>query len=122
MTLEAAGIPHAPPRVFILPKAHPNLGEFAAEYGGRLGTIEERPGIPPSPAHLARLVRLMKDEQVRLVVAEPWSDQRLTARVAHEAGASVVVLNARLGQVSGPDAYIASTWANVSALAEALRR
>ncbi|HEU4523803.1 MAG TPA: hypothetical protein VFR62_02220, partial [Gemmatimonadales bacterium] len=41
--LEAAGIPHAPPRVFILPKAHPNLGEFAAEYGGLLGTIEERP-------------------------------------------------------------------------------
>jgi hypothetical protein len=32
------------------------------------------------------------------------------------------VLNARLGQDSGPDAYIASTGANVSALAAALRR
>jgi hypothetical protein len=41
--LEAAGIPHAAPRVFILPKNHPRLGEFAAEYGGMLGTIEERP-------------------------------------------------------------------------------
>jgi hypothetical protein len=41
--LEAAGIPHAPPRVFILPKDHARLGEFAAEYGGLLGTIEERP-------------------------------------------------------------------------------
>ncbi|MGH7581372.1 MAG: hypothetical protein ACREM9_14415, partial [Gemmatimonadales bacterium] len=41
--LEAAGIPHTTPRVFILPKDHPRLGEFAAEYGGMLGTIEERP-------------------------------------------------------------------------------
>ena len=41
--LEAAGIPHATPRVFILPKNQPRLGEFAAEYGGMLGTIEERP-------------------------------------------------------------------------------
>ncbi|HEY9504890.1 MAG TPA: hypothetical protein VIQ27_02860 [Gemmatimonadales bacterium] len=41
--LEAAGIPHAVPRVFILPKESPRLGEFASEYGGMLGTIEERP-------------------------------------------------------------------------------
>lgn len=41
--LEAAGIPHAAPYVFILPKDHPRLGEFEAEYGGMLGTIEERP-------------------------------------------------------------------------------
>jgi ABC-type Zn uptake system ZnuABC Zn-binding protein ZnuA len=102
---------------------HNNLVYFFARFGLRqAGTIEERPGISPSPAHLARLVRLMKEEQVRIVVAEPWSDQRLTARVAQEAGARVVVLNARLGQDSGPDAYIASTGANVSALAAALRR
>ena len=41
--LAAAGIPHATPRVFVLPKDHPRLGQFAAEYGGMLGTIEERP-------------------------------------------------------------------------------
>ena len=41
--LEAAGVLHAPPRIFILPTEHPRLGEFAAEYGGLLGTIEERP-------------------------------------------------------------------------------
>jgi hypothetical protein len=41
--LDAAEIPHSVPRVFILPKHHPRLGRFAAEYGGLLGTIEERP-------------------------------------------------------------------------------
>jgi hypothetical protein len=41
--LEAAGVLHAAPQVIILPKDDPRLGEFAAEFGGMLGTIEERP-------------------------------------------------------------------------------
>ena len=41
--LEAAGVLHSTPQVFILPKDDPRLGEFAAEFGGMLGTIEERP-------------------------------------------------------------------------------
>ncbi|MGH7581524.1 MAG: BamA/TamA family outer membrane protein, partial [Gemmatimonadales bacterium] len=41
--LEAAGVLHAVPRIFILPEDHPRLGEFAEEFGGMLGTIEERP-------------------------------------------------------------------------------
>jgi len=85
------------------------------------GTIEERPGIPPSPGHLVRLIQQMKEDQVKVVVVEPWSDQKLAARVAQEAGAKLIVLNARLGAVSGPDAYIASTDANVTALAQGLR-
>ena len=52
----------------------------------QVGTIEDRPGIPPSPAHLARLIREMKDEQVKVVVVEPWSDQKLAARVAAGGG------------------------------------
>jgi hypothetical protein len=42
--LEAAGVLHAAPRVVVLPKDEPRLGEFAGEFGGMLGTIEERPG------------------------------------------------------------------------------
>ena len=85
------------------------------------GTIEERPGIPPSPAHLARLIQTMRDQRVKAVIVEPWSDQQLAGRVAKEAGARVVVLNASLGQAAGPDAYLASTDANVTGLAQALR-
>jgi zinc/manganese transport system substrate-binding protein len=87
----------------------------------QVGTIEERPGIPASPAHLARLIRTMKEQSVKTVVVDPWSDQQLAARIAQQAGARLVVLHAKLGQTSGPDAYIASTDANIVALAEALR-
>jgi hypothetical protein len=42
--LEALGVLHAAPRVVVLPLGHPRLGEFAAEFGGMLGVLEERPG------------------------------------------------------------------------------
>jgi hypothetical protein len=41
--LEAAGVLHSAPQVAVLPRNDPRLGEFAAEFGGMLGTIEERP-------------------------------------------------------------------------------
>jgi ABC-type Zn uptake system ZnuABC Zn-binding protein ZnuA len=102
---------------------HNDFGYFFRRFGLRqLGTIEERPGIPPSPAHLARLVRDMKDAGARVViVVEPWSDHKLAARLAEEAGARVAVVNARLGAASGSEAYLASVEANVTALAQAAR-
>jgi ABC-type Zn uptake system ZnuABC Zn-binding protein ZnuA len=95
---------------------------FLTRFGlQQAGTIEARPGIPPTPAHLAQLIRQMKGDGVKVVVVEPWSDQRLAKRVADEAGATLVVLNAKLGATKGPDAYLVSTDANVTALAQALR-
>jgi zinc/manganese transport system substrate-binding protein len=95
---------------------------FFTRFGLRqAGTIEERPGIPASPGHLARLLHQMKDEQVRAVVVEPWSDRELAARVAKEAGANLALLNAKLGTINGPEAYLVTTEANVTALVQALR-
>jgi zinc/manganese transport system substrate-binding protein len=101
---------------------HNDFTYFFRRFGlTQLGTIEDRPGIPPSPAHLARLVRDMRDARTRLVlVVEPWSDQKLAARLAEETGAKVAVVNAKTG-ASGPDAYLARVEANVAALAQAAR-
>jgi zinc/manganese transport system substrate-binding protein len=85
------------------------------------GTIEERPGIPATPGHLAQLIRQMKVDQVKAIIVEPWSDRALAARVAQDAGAKLALLNAKLGTVSGPDAYLVTTEANVTALVQALR-
>ena len=100
---------------------HNNSTYLLARFGlAQAGTIEERPGIPPSPGHLARLIQQMKEDKVKVVVVEPWSDQKLAGRVAQETGAKVVVLNARLG-AGGTDAYITSTDANITTLAQGLR-
>jgi ABC-type Zn uptake system ZnuABC Zn-binding protein ZnuA len=101
---------------------HNDWTYLLARFGlAQAGTIEERPGIPPSPAHLVRLIQQMREDKVKVILVEPWSDQKLAARVAQETGARLVVGNAKLGAVSGPDAYIASSEANVMALAEGLR-
>jgi zinc/manganese transport system substrate-binding protein len=87
----------------------------------QVGTIEERPGIPATPSHLAQLIHQMKADQVKAVVVEPWSDQALAARVAQDAGAKLALLNAKLGTITGPEAYLVTTEANVTALTQALR-
>jgi ABC-type Zn uptake system ZnuABC Zn-binding protein ZnuA len=117
---EAALAPLRPARFVVY---HNDLGYFFNRFGlTQLGTIEDRPGIPPSPAHLARLVREMKDAGTRvIIVVEPWSDQKLAARLAEETGAKIAVVNAKLGATSGADAYISSVDANVTALAQAGR-
>lgn len=56
-----------------------------------------------------------------MVVVEPWADQKLMARVAEEAGARMVVLNAKLGAVSDPGACIACAADTSTALVEAAR-
>lgn len=100
---------------------HAQWSYFLARFGiVKIGMIEDRPGIPASPAHLASLIRQMKTEKVKVVVHEPWSDKRLAARVAEEAGARTVLLT-MVGGAKGADTYLATVDRNVNALAEALR-
>jgi zinc/manganese transport system substrate-binding protein len=87
----------------------------------QVGTIEERPGIPPTPGHLAKLIQLMRDDKVKVVVVEPWSDYKLAERVAQEAGARAVLLATGVGAVKGAETYLDATDYNVRALAQALK-
>ncbi len=101
---------------------HPDFVYFLTRFGLiQFGTIEERPGIPPGPEHLTRLIRRMKDEQVRVIIVDPWSDQKLAARIAEEAGAKALVLALMVGGVKGADDYLSTIDYNVKMLAQALR-
>jgi ABC-type Zn uptake system ZnuABC Zn-binding protein ZnuA len=85
------------------------------------GSVEERPGIPPTPSHLTRLIALMKDQKVRVIVSVPWTDQKLAERVAQEAGAKVVPLASGVAAVKGADGYLETIDYNVRSIAQALR-
>ncbi len=62
-----------------------------------VGFIETKPGVPPSPSHLAGIVQTMRARGVRIVVREPHEPERDVAFVANKAGASVVTLAASVG-------------------------
>jgi len=85
------------------------------------GFIETKPGVPPSPAHLAGIVKTMRARGVRMVVREPHEPERDVAFVAGKAGASVVTLAASVGALPHTGDYIALFDANVEALRSAAR-
>lgn len=101
---------------------HPDFIYFIHRFGlVQAATVEDRPGIPPSPQHLVRLIRQIKEEKIRVILVEPWNDVKLATRVAQEAGAKAIVFASAVGAVKGADNYIAAIDYNVRALAEALR-
>ena len=101
---------------------HPQWIYLLTRFGlSQAATLEDRPGIPASPAHLTRVIRQMKEEQIKVIIVEPWNDMKLAGRVADEAGAKAVVLATMVGGVKGADSYIAAIDHNVNALAQALR-
>jgi ABC-type Zn uptake system ZnuABC Zn-binding protein ZnuA len=94
---------------------------FLSRFGlVQAATVEDRPGIPPSPGHVAALIRQMKADGIKVLIVEPWSDRRLAERIAAEAGARMVVLAHTVGAVKGADSYEAVFEHNVTALATAL--
>jgi ABC-type Zn uptake system ZnuABC Zn-binding protein ZnuA len=84
-------------------------------------TIEIKPGVPPSPSHLAGIIRAMRTRGVRMVVREPHEPERDVAFVAAKAGVPVVVLAASVGALPNAGDYLSLFDANVAALAAAAR-
>ena len=84
-----------------------------------VGFIETKPGVPPSPSHLAGIVQTMRARGVRIVVREPHEPERDVAFVAGKTGASVVTLAASVGALAQAGDYISLFDANVAALTSA---
>jgi len=84
-----------------------------------VGFIEIKPGVPPSPSHLAGIVQTMRSRGVRIVVREPHEPERDVAFVASKAGASVVTLAASVGALPQAGDYISLFDSNIAALTAA---
>ena len=87
----------------------------------QVGTVEERPGIPATANHIVKLVNLMKEDRVKAIIAEPWSDFKLVQRIAQEAGAQAAILAATVGSVKGTDTFLEAVDFNVKTLAQVLK-
>ena len=102
---------------------HPDFIYLLTRFGlQQAGTVEDRPGIPPSPQHLVNLIRQMKEEKIKVILVEPWNDIKLANRLAEEAGAKALVMATAVGAVKGADNYIAAIDYNITTLAKALQQ
>jgi ABC-type Zn uptake system ZnuABC Zn-binding protein ZnuA len=78
--------------------------------------IEPKPGVPPSAFQLANLLRLMRQQNARILVREPHEPEKDTDFLAEKTGAAVAVLAGSVGMLAGADDYVSLFDANVGAL------
>lgn len=72
---------------------HRSFDYFAERFGlDVVDTLEPKPGIPPSPTHLADLVPKMEAAHVRLIVIEPFRERNTATLVAEKSKARVVTV------------------------------
>jgi len=95
---------------------------YFAEYTGMniVGFMEPKPGVPPSPAHLAGLIQTMKQAGAKVIIMEPFYDKKTADFVAGKTGAKVLVLAPSVGGAKGLDDYIRLMTSGIQQLAAAL--
>jgi zinc/manganese transport system substrate-binding protein len=100
---------------------HPDLIYFTERFGmENFGTIEIRPGVDPTPGHVADLIQRMKQAKVEIVVRERHYPAGLAETVAKATGAQLVELPAMVGGVPSATSYIALIDYNVQTLVKAV--
>ncbi|MBN1128374.1 MAG: zinc ABC transporter substrate-binding protein, partial [Chitinispirillaceae bacterium] len=85
-----------------------------------VGFVEPKPGIPPTPSHIASLVQRMKNDGAGVIIMEPWFSVKTAQSIAQKAGAKVVTLSPSAGGTQGTGSYIDLMSYNVESLAETL--
>lgn len=95
---------------------------YFAEYTGVdiVGFMEPKPGVPPSPSHLAGLILTMKRTGAKVIVMEPYYDRKTADFVAQKAGATVLVLPPSVGGIKGLDDYLSVISHDIATLAKAV--
>ena len=100
---------------------HTSWRYFAGYTGMNIvGFMEPKPGVPPSPAHLAGLIQTMKQTGAKVIVMEPFYDRKTADFVASKTGAKVLVLPPSVGGTKGLDDYIQLMTNDIKQLAAAL--
>jgi zinc/manganese transport system substrate-binding protein len=79
---------------------------FARRFGiDVIGAVEPKPGISPSPAHIAKLINLMKEQNVKVIIRTPYFDHRVPDMIAKSTGAKCIELPSSVGGISGINNY-----------------
>jgi ABC-type Zn uptake system ZnuABC Zn-binding protein ZnuA len=64
---------------------------FAKRFGfTEYGTLEPKPGVPPSPGHVNSLIQGMKDDKVKVMLIEDFRSHRYPDLISQKTGAAAV--------------------------------
>jgi len=101
---------------------HNSWTYFAHRFGLKIELfLEPKPGIPPSPSHLADVIAKMKERQARVIIVDPYLSRKTAETVARSTGATVMDVAQMPGGVKGTEGgYIALMDYLVNSLAKSL--
>ena len=95
---------------------------FAHRFGFDISVfLEPKPGIPPSPSHLAEVIAQMKARKIKAIIVEPYHNRKIAEKVAEATGAKVVDFAQFPGALPSTGTYVQLIDVLVSNLAAALR-
>jgi ABC-type Zn uptake system ZnuABC Zn-binding protein ZnuA len=101
---------------------HNNWAYFARRFRLNLaGFIEPKPGVPPSAAHLAALIKRMETDNIKIILRQPHEPAKNAEFLARKHSAQVVQLAASVGATAEARDYFALFDYNVAALLAAAR-
>jgi len=110
--------PYNGARIIAFHDSWPNFAErFRLDVAG---FIEPKPGIPPTPSHTLEIINLIKNENIRLIIVEPYFDMKTPNYIAAQTGAKVVRLYPSVGGDKAITDYFALFDADIDAIADVL--
>jgi ABC-type Zn uptake system ZnuABC Zn-binding protein ZnuA len=101
---------------------HKDFGYLGERFGlNVVETLEPKPGISPSPAHLAGVIRKMKATNAKVILVQPFQNRRTAETVARQTGAVVLDIPQQPGARPNTASYFDMMDYLVNTLAGAFR-
>jgi zinc/manganese transport system substrate-binding protein len=101
---------------------HNDFVYFAKRFGLEvIGTLEPKPGIAPSPAHVASIISTMKASGGHVLLVQPYQNRKTAETVARQANGVVLDVSQQPGAKKETDSYVAMMDNLVNTIANGLR-
>lgn len=85
---------------------HKDFSYLANRFGLQIvDELEPKPGIAPSPAHLAQVIGEMKSSGAHVILVQPFQNRRTAETVARQVGAAVLDTPQQPGAIPGTNSY-----------------
>ncbi len=102
---------------------HSSWPNFAKRFGLEVaGYVEPKPGVPPTANDIANLIGIMKADNVKVIVMEPFYSDQVPKLVAEKTGAVLLVLPPSVEGVEEIKTYTDLFDYNIGKLVEAFKK
>ncbi len=85
-------------------------------------TLEPKPGIAPSPSHIAKVITTMKAQNARVILVQPFQNRKTAETVARQTGGIILDIAQQPGAAKGTATYFDLMDKIVGSIADALQK